>query len=341
MDPMRNEARSDVWKLWLYAAASVALGAWISPLLYNAGKALAEVSASKTTNGPLEWLAGVCRGAGFPSFYQAGLLIAAVVLFFPWMEWIQARRGVTVESGNGPWLLRLPTGARMPQHGQPLRENLRGLWHGCAGFLLVSGLLLPMGVALVPAGIFTLRYPAEGLGVCSLKTLLAVVVPAVVMEVAFRGVAMGIFLRAMKPATALGMSAAFFAVSLSVIPPLGVNVPDPEAAGTGFELLGLVALRLADWQGICGNFLPLLALGGVLAYARWRTASLWLPIGLHTGWLFAKGMLGALSGPDETLRPNILIQQGLLPLVAIIIAGVLAHYLTTDPTDESESTARS
>jgi membrane protease YdiL (CAAX protease family) len=338
---MRNAVRGDVWKLWLYAAASVALGAWISPLLYNAGKALAEVSVNKTTNGLLEWLAGVCRAADFPRFYQAGLLISAVVLFFPWMEWIQARRGVTMESGGGPWLLRLPPGARIPGHGQPLRENLRGLWHGCAGFLLVSGLLLPMGVALVPAGVFTLRYPVEGLGVCALKILLAVVVPAVVMEVAFRGVAMGIFLRAMKPPLALWMSAVFFAVALSVMPPPGLNVPDPEAARTGFKLLGLVARRLADWQGVCGNFLPLLALGGVLAYARWRTASLWLPIGLHTGWLFAKGMLGALNGPHESLLPNLLIQQGLLPLVAIIIAGVLAHYLTTDPTDETESAARS
>ena len=338
---MRNEACGDVWKLWLYAAASVALGAWISPLLYNAGKALAEVSVNKTTNGLLEWLAGVCRLADFPRFYQAGLLIAAVVLFFPWMEWLQARRSVSVESGGGPWLLRLPSGAWIPEHGQPLQENLRGLWHGCSGFLLVSGLLLPMGVALVPAGLFTLRYPAEGLGICALKILVAVVLPAVVMEVAFRGVAMGIFLRAMKPSTALGMSAVFFALVLSVSPPPGVNVPDPEAAGTGFKLLGLVALHMADWQGLCGNFLPLLALGGVLAYARWRTASLWLPIGLHTGWLFAKGMLGALSGPDESLRPNLLIQQGLLPLVAIILAGVLAHYLTTDPTDETESAARS
>ena len=58
--PMRNEAHGDVLKVWLYAAASVWLGAWISPLLYNAGKALAEVSQGKTTNGPLEWLAAVC-----------------------------------------------------------------------------------------------------------------------------------------------------------------------------------------------------------------------------------------------------------------------------------------
>ncbi len=90
---MRNEARGDVWKVWLYAAATVALGAWISPWLYNAGKALAEVSSNKTTNGPLEWLAGVCRTADFPRYYEAGLLLAAAVLFFPWLEWLHAMSG--------------------------------------------------------------------------------------------------------------------------------------------------------------------------------------------------------------------------------------------------------
>ena len=156
------------------------------------------------------------------------------------------------------------------------------------------------------------------------------------MEVFFRGVAMGIFLRAMRPAAALGMSAAFFALVLSVIPPPGLNVADPEAAGTGFELLRLMAARFADWRSVCGTFAPLLALGGVLAYARWRTASLWLPIGLHTGWLFAKGMLGKLSAAaggaatNDALLSGGLLQQGVIPLVAIVVAGVLAHYLTAD-----------
>ncbi len=74
------------------------------------------------------------------------------------------------------------------------------------------------------------------------------------------------------------------------MPQPGLDVADPEAAGTGFEMLRLLAGRFADWRCVCGHFLPLLALGGVLAYARWRTASLWLPVGLHTGWLFARAM---------------------------------------------------
>lgn len=329
---MRNESLGDVLKVWLYAAASVLLGAWISPLLYNAGKALAEVSVSKVTNGPLEWLAKLCREAEFPRFYEAGLLLAAVLLFFPWMEWIHARRGAAAEAG-GPWRVRLPDGARVAVRGQRLEKNPRGKWHLCAGFLLAAGLLLSMGVALVPAGFLTIRHPGAGMIGLVLRSLVAALVMAAVMEVFFRGIVMGIFLRAMRPAAALGMSAAFFGLVLTVIPPAGVNVADPEAARPGFEMLRLLAIRFAEPGAVLGNFLPLLALGGVLGYARWRTASLWLPVGLHAGWWFSRNLLADLGTAAPALSHNWLL-QGVVPLAAILIAGVLARFLTPNPARE-------
>jgi uncharacterized protein len=328
MPDMRNESLGDVLKVWLYAAASILLGAWISPLLYNAGKALAEVSVSKATNGPLEWLAKLCRVADFPRFFEAGILLAAVVLFFPWMEWIHARRGVVAEIG--PWRLRLPDGARVAVRGQPLEKNPRGKWHLCAGFLVAAGLLLSMGIALVPAGFLTMKNPGAGLLWLSLRSLTVGLFIATVMEVFFRGIAMGIFLRAMRPAAALGMSAAFFALALSVIPAAGVNVADPEAARPGFEMLHLVGMRFAEPAALLGNFIPLLALGGVLAYARWRTASLWLPVGLHAGWWFSKIVLAELNA----VPTHNWLFQGFVPMVSILIAGVLARFLSSNPADE-------
>ena len=326
---MRNESLGDVLKVWLYALAAVLLGAWMCPLLYNAGKALAEVSASKATNGPLAWLAKQCRLADFPRFFEAGMLLAAVVLFFPWMEWIHARRGTVADSG-GPWRVRLPDGARVAVRGQRLEKNPRGKWHLCAGFLLAAGLLLSMGVALVPAGALpSIRHPGGGLPEMVLRSLAMALVMAAVMELFFRGIVMGIFLRAMRPAAALGMSAAFFALVLSVIPPAGVNVADPEAARPGFEMLRLLGMRFAEPGAILGHFLPLLALGGVLAYARWRTASLWLPAGLHAGWWFSKNLLAELNAvPSQSW-----LLDGMVPMAAIMMAGVLAHFLSSNPAD--------
>lgn len=332
MRHMRNEALADVIKVWLYAAASVWLGAWLAPLLYNGGKALAEVSATKTTNDVLEWLAGICRTAEFSEFFMTALLLVAVLLFFPWMEWIHAPRGGATT--GGPWQVRLPDGARVGGCGQPLGKNPRGLWHACAGFLLAAGLLLPLGIALVPAGYATMRNPGVELPWLALRALALAWALAALMEVFFRGIAMGIFLRGMRPAAALGMSAAFFALVLSVAPPAGVNVADPEAPRVGFEMLRLLAARFADGAVVLGEFAPLLALGAVLAYARWRTASLWLPIGLHAGWRFARDLLEKLGEPSAIAEPPVpfnVLMHGLIPLAAVLVAGVLAHFLTANP----------
>jgi membrane protease YdiL (CAAX protease family) len=326
MPDMRNESPGDVLKVWLYAAASVLLGAWMSPLLYNAGKALAEVSQSKVTNGPLEWLAKLCKAADFPRFYEAAILLAAVILFFPWMEWMHARRGTAAEPG-GPWRLRLPDGARVSTRGQRLDKNPRWKWHLCAGFLVTAGLLLSLGVAMVPSGYLTMRHSGGELLEMALRSLAVALFIASLMEVFFRGIVMGIFLRAMRPAAALGMSAAFFALVLSVMPPSGMNVADPEAARPGFEMLRMVVMRFAEPGALLGGFIPLLALGGVLAYARWRTASLWLSAGLHAGWWFSKILLTKLNAAPSTNW----LMQGVIPLMAILLAGVLARFLTSNP----------
>lgn len=330
MTAMRNEAHGDVWKVWLYAAASIVAGAWVSPWVFNAGKALAEVSSAKMTNGGLKWLADLCRTTDFPGFYTASVLLMALLFFLPWMEWIHAPRGVETK-GPGPWLLRLPHGARMATRGQRLRRYLGGPWDGCLGFMLVAGLLLSMGVVLKPAGLVTMNHAPEGLPRLIARSLVLTLPLAFLMEVIFRGVMMGIFLRAMRPAAALGMTAAFFALVMCAFPPADLKIADPDAGGTGFSLLQTTITQFADWKMICMHFAPLLALGAVLSYARWRTASLWLPVGLHTGWLTARMVLAKLSADTPVTESALIgkvLQQGLVPLVAVILAGLLAHRIT-------------
>lgn len=324
---MHDETSSDVLKVWLYAAASVLLGAWLAPFLYNAGKALAEISSAKQTNGFLEWLAGVCRSAEFPKFFETSLLITAGVLFLPMICWL--RGGQTAAIGS-VWRLR----ARTPAAGQRLLPNPRGLRQGVVGFLLVTVLFLLMAAVLVFAGVLEWKNPGVPLAKFLLLGGIIALVLAVFQEILFRGIAMGIFLRAMRPATALGMSAVLFALVHFLNPPPGMNVVDPDAAGIGFELLRKIASQFSEPRAMFGVFSPLLALGFVLAYARWRTASLCLPIGLHAGWIFVNGLLGSMtlaaSSPDSFMWviSGMSLNQGLVPLAGIVVAGVLADYLT-------------
>jgi uncharacterized protein len=329
---MRNAAHGDVLKVWLYATVAVLGGAWISPLFFNAGKALAEVAAAKETNGPLEWLADRCRVAIFPDFLETAVVVVGVVLFVPFMDFLRGGRGVEGEKVG--WL-RLPDGFRGGVSGQRLVKNPRGPMQTVAGFAGVSGLFIVLAGTLVLAGIFDLKNPGAPVLKVLARGLITAWLLAAVQELLFRGIAMGVFLRAMRPAAALGLSALLFALVHLVHAPAGLNVADPEAPGVGFELLRKIAGQFSEPRFVLGTLMPLLALGGVLAYARWRTASLWLPIGLHAGWVFINGFAAAVTVP--TMQPDShfwllagsSFHEGLVPMIGILIAGGLVIRLTT------------
>lgn len=329
---MRDAAHGDVLKVWLYAAVAVLGGAWISPLFFNAGKALAEVAARKETNGPLEWLADRCRVAQFPDFFEVAVVVVGGVLFVPFMDFLRGGRGG--QGGKVGWL-RLPDGARGGMSGQRLVKNSRGPMQAVVGFAGVSGLFLVLAGTLVLAGIFGLNNPGTPLLKVTARVFITAWLLASVQEILFRGIAMGVFLRAMRPAAALGLSALLFALVHLVDVSPGLNVVDPEASGVGFELLRKIGGQFSEPRFVLGTLLPLLALGGVLAYARWKTASLWLPIGLHAGWIFMNGFATAVTIP--TVQPNShfwllagsSFHEGLVPLIGILIAGGLVIRLTT------------
>ena len=326
--PVHGESPTEVLKVWLYAAASVLLGAWVSPLVYNAGKALAEISSVKQTNGPLQWLAGICQATDFPKFFEICLLGAAALLFLPFMHWLQAG-GQTVEGRHSPDRLR------GWNSGQRLHGNPRGARQAATGFLLVTLVFLGIAGILALAGVFTWKHPAGSVAMIVLRGFAGALGLAVFQELLFRGIAQGIFLRAMRPLAAIGLTALLFALVHCLNPPPGMNVPDPDASGVGFELLHKIATRFSDPLVVLGTFLPLFALGSVLAYARWRTASLLLPIGLHTGWIFINSVVSNLtvatihSNSNLKILSDATLQQGLIPLAGILIAGLLTNHLTS------------
>lgn len=323
---MRVGAWSDVFKVWLYAATSIVLGAWISPLFYHAGKALAEVSVTKTISDMVDRLAKVCRQAEFPLFYQAALMVAAVVLFFPWLDWIKARRAEG-ESGGGAWRLCRPD--KTGESGREvLAKNPEGFWQAAAGFLLAAGLLLLLGIATMPGDLSVLKISNNQFIQLVAKSLLI----ALVLELLFRGIALGVFLRAMSANAALGMSAVYFALVLSAFPAVGVNVADAEVGRPGFELLDLLFRRFGEFSRLVGEFLPLVIFGAVLGHARLRTASLWLPFGLHGGWVFSQQILDQLNG--EKFHYTSLSQA-----TAIVLAYVLAQRLLAKPIPKNDESA--
>ena len=63
-----------------------------------------------------------------------------------------------------------------------------------------------------------------------------------------------------------------------------------------FDQFGSPLLVLAVWT-------TLFLIGIILAYARLRTQSLWLPIGLHAGWIFGNGVFNRIAHREVTVLP--------------------------------------
>lgn len=323
---MRNGAGRDVLKVWIYAAAVVLLAAWTSPLIYNAGKAMGEVTSGKRTNGVLKWLGARCQEADFPTFFLGAVAAAAILLFLPFSEWLdikgRRREGIA---------------------GQPLRRNRRGLLEWGTGGLLAGGVLLLTGYALMSTGAFVWLGLPVGDWKWLYELLPWIVLGVIVQEWLLRGVALGIFLRAMKPGAAILLAALLSVVIHSLDTPPGFNVPDPDADGIGFLFLKMIGTRLADPRILIVELLPVFAMAGVLGYARWRTASLWLPVGLHLGWQVAHVIFAKAAKPvpqsDEVaaLLSGRELTHGMIPLAAVLVTCALVYFLTQrEPEDADE-----
>lgn len=319
---MRCGPTGDVLKIWLYVVTGAAVGAWVSPLVYNAAKAVGEVGSVKQTNPAFKWLAQVCGQAEFPAFFKASVLLAVIVLSIPFADWI--RGGRFARDGK---ILRLLVPYPDPDAGG-VRRNPSGILQAAAGFGAISALLV--APAILPSG------PPHGFILPEtpgwlLATFGVAVAVAVIREVLFRGVAMGIFLRAMGPAAAILLSAVLFAGFHFIQPPAGMGVSNPELPGANIELVRKIIAQFLQPDALLNRLAPLFALGCLLGWARWRTGSLFLSIGLHAAWLFAGGVAAYLVKPEP--RPATLWiasdspYSGPVALAILLATGFLMHLL--------------
>jgi membrane protease YdiL (CAAX protease family) len=163
-----------------------------------------------------------------------------------------------------------------------------------------------------------------------------------VEEWLFRGLLLGLWLRYARPLTACIGASLLFAVLHFVEPPLGWRVLDPTHWLAGFSLLGGVLAHFTCGIFILTEFVPMLAVGLALAWARLRSGALWLPIGLHIGWIIAlKGFIMthhyvAAKKPNELWLGIGDLRTGLLPLVALAVTVLLCHFAIKRPDASTE-----
>jgi membrane protease YdiL (CAAX protease family) len=283
---------SSILKIAVYFVATLALGAMLAPPLFWLGQAAGGW-------GPLHWL----RETAFQRYFDRAMFLAALLLLWPVVRSLDIRS----------W------------RDLGLRRDPRAWPHAGFGFILAAGLLWMLGLLLWLQGVYT---PAAQLGLGTLGSFLGTaLVVAVLEEAFFRGALLGLVRRTAPPRVALGFVSALFAVLHFLKPPAFARPDTGVHWNSGFTFLPLTFWQFSDPLLVLGGFTTLFAVGWILGWARLQTGALWLPIGLHAGWVFGLKTFSKrsyhLAPPDWWAGSDLLHGAG--PVAAILLTwGLLA-----------------
>lgn len=312
----REASRSGVSAPWVivgYFVATLVLGAAVSPWLWQVARGWAAWSGEAGWDRiPVvgSWSDSIQR-ADFTRVFNRGLLVAAVVCLWPAGRLLRVRRG---ELG----LVR-----------NPVRWRDLGV-----GFGLAAGLLLAMGWGYLEAGVFTWRKSPE-VGAAVQDSLMRAAGAGIMEELFFRGALLGLVLRVWPPRLALVFVTTVFAAVHFLQPPPELVIREGVEAGTGFWLVGEILRGFGDANFLLSEAATLWLAGWILGVARLRTRSLWLPIGLHAGWIFGIGFYASLTRGSKAVRRDELLpwigetlKSGLVPLMMLVLTGVAVWMYT-------------
>ena len=195
-----------------------------------------------------------------------------------------------------------------------------------AGILLASLPLLICAFSLIARRIFIFKnvMPWSSL----IGVLGASIAVPLIEELFFRGLLLGILLRGLRPILATLLTSGFFAILHFLKAPSTTN--EVVTWFSGFRSVANSFAQFADSTMLLALFATLFLIGWILADARLRTRSLFLPIGLHSGWILVAGVVGKLTRHGMILLPwlgtNLL--TGLLPLaLGLITWGLMIVWL--------------
>lgn len=158
------------------------------------------------------------------------------------------------------------------------RELGSGLAGGMMSLAGVAILALGFGARTWDSGHSSITLLSHGL-----RAVGAAVAVSLMEELLFRGMVFGSLRGRFSFRTSAVASATLYAVVHFFRRPAA---PDSIGPWTGLEMLGEMLSGLADPGQVFPGILTLGAIGWLLAWCRERTGSLWLPLGLHAGWIF-------------------------------------------------------
>ena len=279
----------DAARLAAYFIAIVLLGAFLAPLLFWSAQSLA-------AHGVFPFLAKY----DFDTFFRRAILVAAVLLLWPLL---------CVSHVRGLADLGLVPNARW------VRDLLSG------AVLSIIPLLL-CGYLFIALHIYSFRHVLAWPRLA--KVILAAIGVPLIEETFFRGIVLGLLLRTGRKLPPIIAVSALFALVHFLKGPERVVVTIVTWT-SGFQSIAHAFAGFGDPMVVAAAFATLFVIGWILGDARVLTRSLWLPIGLHAGWIFASGTFSWLARRQIIAFPwlgkNVLV--GIVPLCLAAVTWII------------------
>ena len=282
---------SSALKILAYFLGTLVLGALLAPPLCWAGQAAGARVHS------LHWL----QDTDFQRYFNRAMFLAALLLLWPTV------RALRVTSWRDLGLQSDPRVGR----------------HVLTGFAAAGGMLWLLGFGLWSHEIYQPRIPVPWSVLVSV--MLTAIVVSAVEEAFFRGALLGLVLRGARPVPGLVFVSALFAVLHFLKPEENVIAPGGIAWTSGFVLLPHAFWQFGEPLLLLGGFTTLFCVAMILGWARLATRSLWLPFGLHAGWIFGLRSFAKFSRhpapPSVWFGETLLV--GLGSVAAVLLTGLL------------------
>ncbi len=257
---------------------------------------------------PAYWLLHGVIDHPFPRFFNRTFQIAAFVLLVPLLLSLKIRH---------------PSEFGIEKNPHPWRDLGTGL-------MLALLPVLILGAGYLATDIYRVKKDIDPAGI--LRILGTAGVVAIVEEILFRGVLLGLAVRAMGPTRGALVVSGIFATIHFLRPPRQFDGPVEWWAG--FAQIGKIFDGAPPPMLFVLGFVSLLTAGLILSAAALGTRSLWLPIGLHAGWIagqqglhwFAKSRIKPPDALIPWIGPNVVsgaVPTGLVPLCALLLTAAL------------------
>jgi membrane protease YdiL (CAAX protease family) len=307
---VRTIFQKDAFKILLYLAAVLTMGAVLAPALYNVGKAVVGFRLVQPDSGGLgAYLHKVLSTSDFKRYFNRAIMVSALICLVPLLKSLKIKRA---DLG--------------------LEKNSRWASHFGVGFVTAAAFLLVMGGAYLSLKIFKTNVTLEAGDLFTF--IISALAVGVLEEFFFRGALMGIVMRGFKPMAALLFVSVIFSLVHFLKPPVGMELTDKDVNwGTGFWLIGQIFAQFGNPIFIAAEFTTLFAVGWILGVARLKTQSLWLSVGLHAGWVFSLKIYTELSDIPRALRNGDSLpwvgtdlKVGVVPLVVVALTGVVVFF---------------